>query len=106
MYDKQESLTAWFGFSIVFNSTAHKGTINLIGADLMDANITDGKTRDISVVGGTGDFFMARGVATIRTDATEGFFYFRLRMDISFGYLLPSDCSLVDVGKPVPGTFT
>ena len=25
---------------------------------------------------------------------------------VAFGYLLPSDCSLVDVGKPVPGTFT
>ena len=76
-YDKQESLTSWFGFSIVFNSTAHKGTLNLVGADLMgDA------TRDFSVVGGTGDFFMARGIATIRTDATEGYFYFRLKMDI------------------------
>ncbi|VAH43440.1 unnamed protein product [Triticum turgidum subsp. durum] len=76
-YDKQESLTSWFGFSIVFNSTAHKGTLNLVGADLMgDA------TRDFSVVGGTGDFFMARGVATIRTDAIEGLYYFRLQMDI------------------------
>lgn len=27
------------------------------------------KTRDISVIGGTGDFFMARGVATLSTDA-------------------------------------
>ena len=70
-YDKQEPLTSWFGFSIVFNSTAHKGTLNLVGADLMgDA------TRDFSVVGGTGDFFMARGVATIRTDATESYFFF------------------------------
>ena len=76
-YDKQESLTSWFGFSIVFNSTAHKGTLNLVGADLMgDA------TRDFSVVGGTGDFFMARGVTTIRTDAIEGLYYFRLQMDI------------------------
>jgi hypothetical protein len=56
-YDKQESPNAWFSFSPVFNSTAHKGTINLMGADLMSE-----KTRDISVVGGTGDFFMARGV--------------------------------------------
>jgi hypothetical protein len=76
-YDKQESLTSWFGFSIGFSSTAHKGTLNLVGADLMgDA------TRDFSVVGGTGDFFMARGVATIRTDAIEGLYYFRLQMDI------------------------
>ena len=76
-YDKQESLTSWFGFSIVFNSTAHKGTLNLVGADLMgDA------TRDFSVVGGTGDFFVALGIATIRTDAIEGLYYFRLQMDI------------------------
>ncbi|KAI5008229.1 hypothetical protein ZWY2020_009277 [Hordeum vulgare] len=39
----------------------------------------DEETRDFSVVGGTGDFFMARGIATIRTDVTEGF---RLKMDI------------------------
>jgi hypothetical protein len=42
----------------------------------------DEKMRDLSIVGGTGDFFMARGVATISTDATEGFFYFRLKMVI------------------------
>jgi len=71
-YDKQEEQNAWFGFSIVFNSTVHKGTLNLMGA----------KTRDISVVGGTGDFFMARGIATLSTDALEGLYYFRLRMDI------------------------
>ncbi|KAF7006051.1 LOW QUALITY PROTEIN: hypothetical protein CFC21_021123 [Triticum aestivum] len=76
-YDKQESYTSWFGFSIVFNSTAHKGTMNLVGADLMDD-----KTRDLSVVGGTGDFFMARGIATLRLDASEGTVYFRLQMDI------------------------
>jgi hypothetical protein len=76
-YDKKESYNAWLCFSMVFNSTACKGTLNLMGPDLMDQ-----ETRDLSVVGGTGDFFMARGVATIRTDATEGFFYFLLKMDI------------------------
>lgn len=76
-YDKKETYTAWFAFSLVFNSTAYKGTLNLMGADLMDE-----ETRDLSVVGGTGDFFMARGIATIRTDAAEGYFYFRLKMDI------------------------
>nr|GEX45293.1 disease resistance response protein 206-like [Tanacetum cinerariifolium] len=45
------------GFSFVFNSTAHKGSITFAGADpLMN------KTRDISVIGGTGDFFMTRGL--------------------------------------------
>jgi hypothetical protein len=77
LYDKQESYDSWFGFSIVFNSTAHKGTINLVGADLMYE-----KTRDLSVVGGTGDFFMTRGIATLELDAAEGTIYFRLKMDI------------------------
>jgi hypothetical protein len=76
-YDKQESQNAWFAFSIVFNSTAHKGTLNLMGADLMSE-----KTRDISMVGGTGDFFITRGIATLRTDVLEGLYYFRLQMDI------------------------
>lgn len=78
IYDKKEIFTAWLGFSFVFNSTQHKGTINFAGADpLMN------KTRDISVIGGTGDFFMTRGVATLSTDAFEGEVYFRLRADIN-----------------------
>ncbi|KAF8679163.1 hypothetical protein HU200_045929 [Digitaria exilis] len=76
-YDRKEAYNAWFAFSLVFNSTSYKGTLNLMGADLMTE-----ETRDLSVVGGTGDFFMARGVATVSTDASEGFFYFRLKMDI------------------------
>ncbi|XP_010676381.2 dirigent protein [Beta vulgaris subsp. vulgaris] len=77
VYDKKEVFTAWLGFSFVFNSTEHKGTLNFAGADpLMN------KTRDISIIGGTGDFFMARGVATLMTDAYEGDVYFRLRADI------------------------
>ncbi|XP_031282525.1 disease resistance response protein 206-like [Pistacia vera] len=77
LYDKKETFTAWLGFSFVFNSTAHKSSLNFAGADpLMN------KTRDISVIGGTGDFFMARGIATLRTDAFEGEVYFRLCVDI------------------------
>uniref|UniRef100_A0A0E0LNU2 Dirigent protein n=1 Tax=Oryza punctata TaxID=4537 RepID=A0A0E0LNU2_ORYPU len=75
-YDKKEEPNAWLAFSVVFNSTAHRGTLNLMGADPNTA------TRDISVVGGTGDFFMSRGIATLRTDAVEGFKYFRVQMDI------------------------
>ncbi|KAG6636667.1 hypothetical protein I3843_11G124000 [Carya illinoinensis] len=76
LYDQKDIFTAWLGFSFVFNSTQHKGSINFAGADpLMN------KTRDISVVGGTGDFFMARGIATLMTDAFEGEVYFRLRVD-------------------------
>ncbi|WOH12234.1 hypothetical protein DCAR_0831736 [Daucus carota subsp. sativus] len=77
MYDKKEIFTAWLGFSMVFNSTQHRGSINFAGADpLMN------KTRDISVIGGTGDFFMTRGIATLMTDAYEGEVYFRLKADI------------------------
>ncbi|KAI9173980.1 hypothetical protein LWI28_009786 [Acer negundo] len=77
IYDTKNTYTAWLGFSFVFNSTDHKGSINFIGADPLMS-----KTRDISVVGGTGDFFMNRGVATLSTDAFEGNVYFRLRVDI------------------------
>ncbi|CAN1178221.1 Dirigent protein [Linum perenne] len=67
VYDKKEVFTAWLGFSFVFNSTKHVGSLTFAGADpLMN------KTRDVSVVGGTGDFFMARGIATLMTDAFEG----------------------------------
>ncbi|KAL6657526.1 hypothetical protein ACP70R_005306 [Stipagrostis hirtigluma subsp. patula] len=76
-YDKKDGYNVWMAFSLVFNSTAYRGTLNLMGADLMYES-----TRDISVVGGTGDFFMARGVATLRTEAVEGTVYFRLKMDI------------------------
>ena len=76
-YDKKEQYNAWMAFSLVFNSTAYTGTLNLMGADLMYE-----KTRDISVVGGTGDFFMSRGVATLSLTAAEGTVYFRLKMDI------------------------
>lgn len=77
LYDNKDVFTAWLGFSFVFNSSEHRGSINFAGADpLMN------KTRDISVIGGTGDFFMTRGVATLITDAFEGQVYFRLRADI------------------------
>ncbi|KAG5249392.1 hypothetical protein OIU77_027022 [Salix suchowensis] len=76
-YDKKSTFTAWFAFTLIFNSTKQKGTLNIMGADLMTE-----ETRDFSVTGGTGDFFMARGIATIRTDTFQGASYFRLKMDI------------------------
>lgn len=76
-YDMKTKFNAWFAFSLVFNSTQYKGSINMMGADIMAE-----ETRDLSVVGGTGDFFMARGIATVRTDTFQGWAYFRLRMDI------------------------
>ncbi|KAK9276249.1 hypothetical protein L1049_005780 [Liquidambar formosana] len=42
-----------------------KGSIDFSGA----ADPLTNKTRDISVIGGTADFFMARGVAALTTDA-------------------------------------
>ncbi|KAK7399140.1 hypothetical protein VNO78_10316 [Psophocarpus tetragonolobus] len=79
IYDTKNTYTSWLGFTFVFNSTEHKGTVTFAGADpIMD------KTRDISVTGGTGDFFMHRGIATIMTDAFEGELYFRLRVHIKF----------------------
>ncbi|XP_006658879.1 dirigent protein 5-like [Oryza brachyantha] len=77
-YDQRRAPSdAWFAFSVVFNSTERRGTLSVMGADIVAE-----ETRDLSVVGGTGDFFMARGVATLRGDAVEGFKYFRLQMDI------------------------
>uniref|UniRef100_A0A7N0VMT8 Dirigent protein n=1 Tax=Kalanchoe fedtschenkoi TaxID=63787 RepID=A0A7N0VMT8_KALFE len=76
-YDMKSTYNAWFAYTLVFNSTEHKGTVTILGADMMDE-----KTRDLSVAGGTGDFFMARGVATFATDEVQGFDYFRLKMDI------------------------
>lgn len=79
LYDTKHTFTAWLGFSFVLNSTHHVGTINFVGPDP-----TLQKSRDISVVGGTGDFFMHRGIATLITDAFEGDVYFRLRVHINF----------------------
>ncbi|KAF8112766.1 hypothetical protein N665_0062s0109 [Sinapis alba] len=76
-FDKKLGVNAWICLTLVFNSTEHKGTLNIMGADLMRE-----PTRDIPVVGGTGDFLMARGIATVATDASEGKRYFRLKMDI------------------------
>ncbi|OMO79671.1 Plant disease resistance response protein [Corchorus capsularis] len=77
LYDRKDYFTAWLGFSFFFNSTNwHRGTLTFAGADPLN------KTRDISVIGGTGDFFMARGIATLMTDAVEGEVYFRLQVDI------------------------
>lgn len=76
-YDRKSSYNAWFAYTLVFDSGEYNGTINIMGADIIGQ-----KSRDLSVVGGTGDFFMARGIATLQTDTVEGFDYFRLRMDI------------------------
>nr|UXR26822.1 dirigent-like protein [Silybum marianum] len=79
IYDAKNSSSSWLGFSFVLNSTDYHGSINFIGANPHLVNF-----RYISVVGGTEDFFMHRGIATIMTDATEDQVYFRLRVDIKF----------------------
>ncbi|XAR70226.1 hypothetical protein NMG60_11027013 [Bertholletia excelsa] len=76
-YDKKNTVNAWFAYTLVFNSSDYKGTLNIMGADIIGE-----KTRDLSVVGGTGDFFMARGIVTLRTDFIQDNFYFRLEMDV------------------------
>nr|POE73301.1 dirigent protein 5 [Quercus suber] len=76
-YDKKNDYNVWFAFTLVFNSTQYKGTLNIMGAVLMAV-----ETRDLSVVGGTGDFFMAKGIATFHSDIFQGAKYFRLKWDI------------------------
>lgn len=78
-YDERYTYGAWFAFSFRFNSSEHVGTLNFAGADPLR-----NQTRDISVIGGTGDFFMSRGVATLTTDFNDGkVYYFRLRVDVN-----------------------
>ncbi|KAK7318151.1 hypothetical protein RJT34_02849 [Clitoria ternatea] len=79
IYDTKNTFTSWLGFTFVLNSTDYQGTITFAGADPIMQ-----KSRDISITGGTGDFFMHRGIATIMTDAFEGEVYFRLHVDIKF----------------------
>nr|POF09223.1 dirigent protein 5 [Quercus suber] len=78
-YDKKNDYNVWFAFTLVFNSTQYKGTLNIMGAVLMAV-----ETRDLSVVGGTGDFFMAKGIATFHSDIFQGAKYFRLKWDIKY----------------------
>ncbi|KAF7846634.1 hypothetical protein BT93_L3980 [Corymbia citriodora subsp. variegata] len=55
---------------LVFNSTEHRGTLNIMGADI----IAD-KVRFFSLVGDTGDFFMTRGIVAVELDSFEGLNY-------------------------------
>ncbi|KAL3844527.1 hypothetical protein ACJIZ3_001930 [Penstemon smallii] len=76
-WNNKDASNAWLAYTLVFNSTEYKGTLNIMGA-----NPVVEKTRDLSVVGGTGDFFMTRGIVTLRTEEIQGNIYFRLRMDV------------------------
>ncbi|GLJ12138.1 hypothetical protein SUGI_0185230 [Cryptomeria japonica] len=77
LYDMKNFFSAWLGFTFVLNCTDYRGTMTFAGSDPAL------KHRDISVVGGTGDFLMARGIATLSTDALEDSVYFRLRVNIT-----------------------
>ncbi|KAJ4711974.1 Dirigent protein [Melia azedarach] len=44
-YDTKSSYNAWFAYTLVFNSGDFKGTLNIMGADMMAE-----KTQDLSVV--------------------------------------------------------
>ncbi|XP_065859021.1 dirigent protein-like [Euphorbia lathyris] len=79
IYNGKNTLRAWMGFSIVFNSTQYQGIVTFVGADLILM-----ESRDMPFVGGTGDFFMHRGVATLMTDRDEGEAYYRLKINIKF----------------------
>ncbi|XP_047066022.1 dirigent protein 5-like [Lolium rigidum] len=77
----------FFGMLVVFDDLVTQGKALPVGDEEPAARAQgfyfyDEETRDFTVVGGTGDFFMARGIATIRTDDVQGSFYFRLQMDI------------------------
>ncbi|CAA0820454.1 Dirigent protein 5 [Striga hermonthica] len=56
IYDTKYPYNAWLGFSFVFNLSEYFGTLNFAGADTMM-----NKMRDISVIGGTGDFLWPVG---------------------------------------------
>ncbi|CAD5327568.1 unnamed protein product [Arabidopsis thaliana] len=76
-YHGKTKYDTWLSWSVVFNSTHHKGALNIMGE-----NAFMEPTRDLPVVGGTGDFVMTRGIATFMTDLVEGSKYFRVKMDI------------------------
>ncbi|XP_030530252.1 dirigent protein 5-like [Rhodamnia argentea] len=76
-YQMKTAPSTWMAFTLVFNSTEYKGTLNVMGSNFIPA-----KTRYLSVVGGTGDFFMARGILELETDDFVLSVYFRVKMDV------------------------
>ncbi|KAG7552732.1 Dirigent protein [Arabidopsis thaliana x Arabidopsis arenosa] len=77
-YNKKTNFNTWVAWTLVFNSTKHKGTFTI-----MDANPYGMEpTRDLAIVGGTGDFLMTRGIATLKTKLSQGSKYFCLEMNI------------------------
>ncbi|XP_031396042.1 dirigent protein 5-like [Punica granatum] len=78
LYDRKDTPNTLFLITLSFNSSEYKGTMTMLGNNEHGA-----ETRDIPIVGGTGDFFMARGIATLETEVLDFVkSYFRVRMDI------------------------
>ncbi|AEE82984.1 Dirigent protein 14 [Arabidopsis thaliana] len=76
-YHGKATYDAWIAWTVVFNSTQHKGAFTIMGENpFMEP------TRDLPIVGGTGDFIMTRGIATLTTDHIDGSKYFRVKLDI------------------------
>ncbi|CAI0441552.1 unnamed protein product [Linum tenue] len=67
IFDAKSTYSVWLGFAFVLNSTDYKGSITFAGAEPVTL-----KTRDVPVVGGTGDFFMHRGIATTTDEVVDG----------------------------------
>ncbi|KAG7557416.1 Zinc finger CCHC-type superfamily [Arabidopsis suecica] len=66
-YHGKEKYDAWIAWIVVFNSTQHKGSFTIMGENpFMEP------TRDLPIVGGTGDFLMTRGYATLTNDHFDG----------------------------------
>ncbi|XP_010455523.1 PREDICTED: dirigent protein 12-like [Camelina sativa] len=72
------NFNAWVTLTLVFNSTMHKGTFTIMGANPYAME----PTRDLSIVGGTGDFLMTRGIATFKTKFVQDSTYFCVEMNI------------------------
>ncbi|KAL1195427.1 Dirigent protein 12 [Cardamine amara subsp. amara] len=76
-YNGMTNYNSWITWTLVFNSTQHKGTMTIMGANpIMEP------TRVLSIVGGTGDFLMTRGIVTLKTKLVQGNKYFCLEMNI------------------------
>ncbi|KAG7615569.1 Dirigent protein 12 [Arabidopsis thaliana] len=77
-YNMKTNYNAWVAWTLVFNSTKHKGTFTIMDANPFGLQ----PARDLSIVGGTGDFLMTRGIATFKTKLTQGSKYYCVEMNI------------------------
>eukprot|EP01018_Ginkgo_biloba_P037757 Gb_23181 [translate_table: standard] len=77
---------AWFSFTALLNTPYYNETLTFMGVDRITL-----KKRDISVVDSTSDFALARGIATLQSDAIEeNLTYFCLLFAFKLFYVLIS----------------